>query len=81
MSLMLAQISDGGRIVIPAEIRRQMNVKPGDQVVLSYYDGELHVTTRKHQLEQAQALVKAHVAGKSLSDELLVERKVAADGE
>lgn len=67
--------------MIPAEIRRQMNVKTGDHVVLSYYDGELHITTRKHTLEQVQALVKAHVAGKSLSDELLAERKTAADGE
>ena len=75
-----SQVSAGGRIVIPADIRKLMGINTGDQVILSYHDGELHISTRKQRLKQAKALVKASCAGiHSLADELLEERKAEAD--
>lgn len=80
MSLSQTQVSAGGRIVIPAEIRKLMGINTGDQVVLSYHDGELHISTRKQRLKQAKALVKASCASDhSLVDELLKERKAEAN--
>jgi AbrB family looped-hinge helix DNA binding protein len=79
MSSMIAQVSAGGRIVIPAEIRRKMNIHSGDQVILSYRDGELHITTRKQRMQQAKAIVKAFAGNSSLAEQLLEERKTEAN--
>lgn len=39
MSSIIARVSAGGRIVIPADIRRKMDIQSGDQIILSYKDG------------------------------------------
>ena len=36
-----ATVGEGGRLVIPAEMRRGMGVKPGDTLILKVSDGEL----------------------------------------
>lgn len=69
MSSLTAQVSAGGRIVIPAEIRRKMGIHSGDQVILSYHDGELHISTRKQRLKQAKAIVKACAGNISLVEQ------------
>lgn len=80
MSSTIAQVSAGGRIVIPAEIRRLMDIHSGDQVILSYHDGELHIATRKQRLQQAKDIVKSCSGKVSLTDELLEERRKEANG-
>jgi AbrB family looped-hinge helix DNA binding protein len=80
MSSIIAQVSAGGRIVIPAEIRRLMDINSGDQVVLSYHEGELHISTRKQLLQQAKDIVKSSGVKSSLADELLEERRKEANG-
>jgi AbrB family looped-hinge helix DNA binding protein len=75
MSSSVTQVSAGGRIVIPAEIRREMGINSGDEVILSYHDGELHVATRKQRLQQAKAIVRAGAGNVSLAEELLEERR------
>lgn len=75
MSSMIAQVSAGGRIVIPAEIRRKMGIHSGDQVILTFHDGELHVATRKQRLQQAKEIVKAEAGKISLAEKLIEERR------
>lgn len=79
MSALIAQVSAGGRIVIPAEIRRLMDIHSGDEVIMSYHDGELHIATRKQRLQQAKAIVKACVGAASLAGQLVAERRAEAD--
>ncbi|MDD5114560.1 MAG: AbrB/MazE/SpoVT family DNA-binding domain-containing protein [Methylobacter sp.] len=79
MSSLITQVSAGGRIVIPAEIRRKMDIHSGDQVVLTYHDGELHIATRKQRLQQAKDIVKACVSDISLADQLVAERRAEAN--
>ncbi|MBH2009307.1 AbrB/MazE/SpoVT family DNA-binding domain-containing protein [Polaromonas sp.] len=70
------KVSDGGRVVIPAEIRQSMGLKEGDMVLWELRDGVATLTTRLAQLRQAQALVRQHVPeGVSLADELIAERR------
>jgi AbrB family looped-hinge helix DNA binding protein len=70
------KVSDGGRVVIPAEIRQSMGLKEGDMVLWELRDGVATLTTRLAQLRQAQALVRQHVPeGVSLADELMAERR------
>jgi AbrB family looped-hinge helix DNA binding protein len=70
------KVSEGGRVVIPAEIRQFMAIKEGDTVLWELHDGVATLTTRLAQLKQAQAIVRKHVpAGVSLVDELITERR------
>ncbi len=84
MSNIAVQVSQGGRIVIPAHIRKMMGVKAGDQVLLSWSEKnrELCVASRKQRLDRAQNMVKryAKVQG-SVVDELIEERRNAAADE
>lgn len=73
------KMSDGGRVVIPVEIRQALDLKEGDAVLWELRDGEASITTRAQRIRQAQALVRKHVpAGQSLADELIAERRAEA---
>ena len=84
MSVIAVQVSHGGRIVIPAEIRQKMGITIGDQVLLSWSDEaqELRIATRAQRLQYARDLVKpyANVKG-SVVDALIRERRQAAADE
>ncbi|MBK6639583.1 MAG: AbrB/MazE/SpoVT family DNA-binding domain-containing protein [Rhodocyclaceae bacterium] len=74
--------SEGGRVVIPAEIRRALGIKDGDTVLFEQLDGEARITTREAQLRMAQALVRRYVPeGVSLADELIADRRAEAERE
>ena len=70
------KVSDGGRVVIPVEIRQSMGLKEGDMVLWEVRDDVAILTTRLAQLRQAQALVRQFVPqAVSLTDELIAERR------
>jgi AbrB family looped-hinge helix DNA binding protein len=74
------KMSDGGRVVVPAEIRKALGLKEGDVVLWELKDGEARLTTRRERLRRAQALIREYVpAGVSLSDELIAERRTEAE--
>lgn len=52
MSPIAVQVSKGGRIVIPAEIRQKMAISAGDNVLLSGSDDvhEVRIAARKQRL-------------------------------
>ena len=71
-----SKIAEGGRVVIPADYRRALGLKIGDEVILRVADGEVHILTRAQALKKAQALVRKHVSKrKSLVRELIQERR------
>lgn len=70
------KMSEGGRVVIPVEIRRELGLKDGDTVMWELGDGEARLTTKAARIKRAQALVRKHVPpGVSLSAELIAERR------
>ena len=72
----LAKMGEGGRLVIPAEYRKALGVEAGDELVLVLEEGSLRVTTPREAIRRAQALVRSYVPeGRSLSDELIAERR------
>jgi len=76
------KVSEGGRVVIPVEIRRQLGLKDGDTVLWDVKDGEVHLTTRAANIKKAQELVRKYVRpGVSIVDELIAERRAEADRE
>ena len=82
MSDVATKISAGGRIVIPADFRRELGAEVGDEVILRLVDGEIHVLTKAQAVRKAQALVRRSVAkDRSLVKELLQERRKEAKRE
>ena len=75
-------IAEGGRIVIPADYRRALGLKVGDEIILRMADGEVHILTRRQAIKKTQALVRKHVSEqKSLVRELIRERRGEAANE
>jgi AbrB family looped-hinge helix DNA binding protein len=82
MSTHRARIGDGGRLVIPVRLRRELGLRPGDDVVLEVEDGELRVRSLRDAIARAQAMVRRYVPeGRSLADELIAERRREAERE
>ena len=48
------KMSEGGRVVIPAEIRRAFDIRDADTVIWDLSDGAARLTTRKAQLRRIQ---------------------------
>lgn len=74
------KMSEGGRVVIPAEIRQSLGLKEGDAVFFEQRDGEVFITTKKARLERARVMFRRYVpAGSpSIVDELIAERRAEA---
>lgn len=79
MSSVRVRIAEGGRIVIPAEYRKALGLRIGDEVVLSLEEDEVHLYTIDAAIRRAQALVRQYVpAERSLVDELIADRRAEA---
>lgn len=76
------RVTEGGRVVIPARFRRELGLRPGDEVIMQLEDGEIRLYTLQHAIERAQQIVRAHVpANVSLADELIQDRRAGAQRE
>ena len=70
------RVGPGGRVVIPAELRRALEIEIGDEVILYSKDGELRLYTHAMAIERAQELVRKYVPeGVNLADELIADRR------
>jgi len=79
MSELKTKISQDGRLVIPAAYRKELGLKPGDEVALVLEEGELRVISARQAIARAQGLVRQYVPeGRPLSQELLQERREEA---
>jgi AbrB family looped-hinge helix DNA binding protein len=75
-------ITEGGRIVIPSFIRKELHLNVGEEVVLKVKSGEIHISTLKQTIKSAQASVRRYNKQKtSLKDALIAERRSEADHE
>mgnify|MGYP001036172468 FL=1 len=76
MSVHKARIVSGGRLQIPADVRKALGIADGDDVRLEVVDGELRVRSFQTALGRVRALVRQHVpAGASLADDLIADRR------
>jgi AbrB family looped-hinge helix DNA binding protein len=76
------RIGQGGRIVIPAAQRKALELKVGDEVVLSVEDEELRIMSLDQAIRRAQRAVRRYVPkGARLSEELIAQRRAEAKRE
>lgn len=83
MSARMAKVVSGGKIVLPAALRRQVGIEAGDTVVIDASGaGELRIRTLSASVKRAQSLIARLVPkGRNLASELIAERKKAAADE
>jgi bifunctional DNA-binding transcriptional regulator/antitoxin component of YhaV-PrlF toxin-antitoxin module len=72
-------LREGGRVLIPQDLRERLGVKEGDILVGEFVDGQLTLMSRDTAVRKAQDLVRRYVPeGVSLVDELIAERRAEA---
>jgi AbrB family looped-hinge helix DNA binding protein len=82
MNIQRGKLVSGGRLQLPAELRRELSLADGDTVLMEVVDGELHVRPLRDAVARVQARLRQFVpADVSLSDELIADRRAAADRE
>ena len=55
-------LSKGGRLVLPAKMRKALDLKSGDEVILRLEGDSIRVIPLAQAVAQAQKLVRSHVS-------------------
>lgn len=73
------RLVSGGRLQIPARLRRELQLKDGDAVLMETVDGELRVRAYRDVLADVRARLRKYVPeGVSLAEELIADRRAEA---
>lgn len=69
------KLGEGGRFVIPAFMREEMGIKPGEVLICHVVDGELRVRSYLDNIRRIQERSASYKKpGESVVDEFLAER-------
>jgi AbrB family looped-hinge helix DNA binding protein len=72
-------LGESGRLVLPAAIRREYGLEPGERLTVYSKDGEIRILSRKMALESLRAdIVKQRGSLTGILDEFLAERRKEA---
>lgn len=67
---------EGGRLIVPAAIRKEMGLEKGDAVVMELHGDELRIRPARSALKRLRESLRGTVAeGVSVVDELIAERR------
>ena len=76
------KLSENGRVVIPAHVRKDLGVESGGEILLERQKDGYRLTTRRQRSREAQETIRRYIKpGVSLVDELIAERREAAKHE
>jgi AbrB family looped-hinge helix DNA binding protein len=76
------RLAENGRVVIPVEVRRDLGVESGGEIILERQKNGYRLTTRRQRIQEAQRYLRRYIKpGVSLVDELIAERREAAKHE
>lgn len=70
-----------GRLVIPADVRATLGLRPGDRLRLHVAGGRMTLERPEDAIAELRGLASSVPKSKSLVDELLAERRLAAASE
>ena len=76
------KVTQGGRIVIPAEMRKQLGIEIGEDVNLTLEDDSVKISTSKLALRRIQEMARKVVPESvSVVDELIADRHKEAEND
>ncbi len=82
MNPLMTKMGKGGRIVIPVEYRRALEIAEGDDVLVALHDGEVRIQAIHGAVRRAQRIVERFVpADRDLVSELIRNRRDEAGRE
>ncbi len=70
-----AKVISGGKIVIPADIRRELGIKDGDSVVIEREDGAFSIRTRVQALQHARRRMRDIFGSDYTVDQFVAENR------
>jgi AbrB family looped-hinge helix DNA binding protein len=70
-----AKVIAGGKIVIPAELRRELGIKDGDSLVLESGQGGVTIRTFSQIVREEQQKFRAMVGPEYTVDEFIAQRR------
>lgn len=81
-TIVRAKVTQGGRIVIPVEMRNKLGIEIGEEVNITLEEGSLSVSTSKQALERLRLKVRPkNGAKRSVVDEFIADRRKEAENE
>jgi AbrB family looped-hinge helix DNA binding protein len=84
MNIQRGKIVSGGRLQIPADLRKQLGIEEGDSVVMEVVNNELRIRSQRESIKRIQELLKPFRAKEGemlISDELIADRRKEAENE
>jgi AbrB family looped-hinge helix DNA binding protein len=84
MNVQRGKIVSGGRLQIPADLRKQLGIEEGDSVVMEVVNNELRIRSQRESIKRIQELLKPYMPKEGemrLSDELIADRRKEAENE
>lgn len=79
--MLTTKVGPDGRVLVPVELRRELDLRPGQALVASADDGRLVLESQDAVIARLQARFDSIEAGISLVDELIDDRRSEADRE
>jgi AbrB family looped-hinge helix DNA binding protein len=77
-----AKLNANGRIVIPVAVRKALDLKPGDELIVRVEDGELRLSTRRQALARARRMIRQCIpSDEDLTQSLIDDRRKEAERE
>lgn len=71
-------IGKQGRLVVPAEVREELGLQPGDELTIRVEDRRMVLESGRDARARLRGFAAAVDPARSLVDELLAERRAAA---
>lgn len=84
MEVISTKMSDGGRVVVPAKIRKRLGIAVGETILFEIHedDNTIRLSSRKQAIRRAQEMFQKHVSPNiPLVDELIADRRREAADE
>ncbi|MEO7223687.1 MAG: AbrB/MazE/SpoVT family DNA-binding domain-containing protein [Devosia sp.] len=76
------EVKEGGRILLPAELRVALGIGEGDALMAEVVDGELRLLPRATAVRRAQEMVRQFIpAGANVVDDFIADRRREAQRE
>jgi bifunctional DNA-binding transcriptional regulator/antitoxin component of YhaV-PrlF toxin-antitoxin module len=79
MNIQRGRLVSGGRLQVPAEMRRVLGLSDGDPVIMEVVNGELHVRPLREAIARVRELLRPYRPKTgSVVDEFIAERRAEA---